>query len=259
MWKPKASAALLSVVIILMTVSIYFYLNDKRTSPNLNRTTRPDMGLGYHPPYTPGSGIKNSPHDLSAKSGYNLSNHYNPEGETSICIFCHIPDESRSPSGMADSPKWNHASSAVVSFTPYSNGSIKPNNQSHRLSADVSRGPGPVSKFCLSCHDGATAVNHYGSLSGNVYISDSYKVGKNGVLSNHHPIGFVYAADIDDEINPAATLGGHSVEELLSNGRMECTTCHDVHNKGNSGEKLLWVSDKNSNLCCSCHLKCSTK
>lgn len=215
------------------------------------------MGLGYSRPYTPGAGIKNSPHDLSANSGYNLSNHYNPEGETNICIFCHIPYASGALSDMADSPNWNRASSEVVSFTPYSNGSIKPNNPSHRMSGDVSRGPGPVSKFCLGCHDGVTAINRYGSLTGNVYISDSYKVGKNGVLSNHHPIGFVYAAVIDDEINPSATLGGHPVEELLSDGRMECTTCHDVHNKGNSGEKLLWTSDRNSGLCCGCHKKCS--
>jgi len=36
---------------------------------------------------------------------------------------------------------------------------------------------------------------------------------------------------------------------------MECGTCHAVHNKGNTGESLLWRSDQNSELCLTCHAK----
>ena len=36
---------------------------------------------------------------------------------------------------------------------------------------------------------------------------------------------------------------------------MECSTCHSVHNKGNTGETLLWRSDQNSELCLTCHDK----
>jgi predicted CXXCH cytochrome family protein len=39
------------------------------------------------------------------------------------------------------------------------------------------------------------------------------------------------------------------------NARMECGTCHSVHNKGNAGERLLWRSDQNSKLCLTCHDK----
>ncbi|HEY3349170.1 MAG TPA: cytochrome c3 family protein [Thermoanaerobaculia bacterium] len=36
---------------------------------------------------------------------------------------------------------------------------------------------------------------------------------------------------------------------------MECGTCHSVHNKGNTGESLLWRSDAQSRLCLTCHDK----
>ncbi|MBI5506158.1 MAG: hypothetical protein HY899_15290, partial [Deltaproteobacteria bacterium] len=39
------------------------------------------------------------------------------------------------------------------------------------------------------------------------------------------------------------------------NTMMECGTCHSVHNKGNTGESLLWRSDVNSQLCLTCHDK----
>jgi predicted CXXCH cytochrome family protein len=37
--------------------------------------------------------------------------------------------------------------------------------------------------------------------------------------------------------------------------KMECGSCHSVHNKGNSGETLLWRSDAGSRLCLTCHDK----
>ncbi|MFI5395332.1 MAG: cytochrome c3 family protein [Candidatus Binatia bacterium] len=37
--------------------------------------------------------------------------------------------------------------------------------------------------------------------------------------------------------------------------RMECATCHSVHNTGNTGETLLWRSDAGSRLCLTCHDK----
>jgi predicted CXXCH cytochrome family protein len=36
---------------------------------------------------------------------------------------------------------------------------------------------------------------------------------------------------------------------------LECTSCHSVHNTGNTGERLLWRSDVRSQLCLSCHDK----
>ena len=250
-------AVVLYVVVIGAVMFRFLYAPDKRGSAP---ATKPEMGLGYHPPdaaYVPGSGIKNSPHDMSASSTYPGVRRYNPEGKTNSCVFCHVPkDTEKEESDVADVPLWKGGSSAISHFTPYDSGPDQPKDPNHRLSADVSQGPGDVSLFCLGCHDGTVADNSYGSINASLMPGPS-KVGANGVLSNHHPIGFQYAAVNDKEIDPSATLGKHSVHDLLKNGRMECTTCHDVHNKENTGEKLLWVSDRNSDLCCSCHQKCS--
>jgi predicted CXXCH cytochrome family protein len=147
---------------------------------------------------------------------------------------------------------------------------------------DQNKQPGGVSKLCLSCHDGNVAVNNYGRVqngAGNgddastgvfkgdapVFIVDDYKIGKNGDLSNHHPIGFDYVTvyNTDDEIQSigsnftvdksGATV--YTIGDLLWGGKMECTTCHDVHNTKNQGEKFLWKSDVQSALCLTCHVK----
>ena len=37
--------------------------------------------------------------------------------------------------------------------------------------------------------------------------------------------------------------------------KLECGSCHSVHNTGNTGESLLWRSDQDSRLCLTCHAK----
>jgi len=65
----------------------------------------------------------------------------------------------------------------------------------------------------------------------------------------------------DDEINPATSdlLGvnayGMTIGDLLWSGRIECSSCHDVHNTKNEGRKFTWIEDSGSNLCFTCHKK----
>ena len=92
-------------------------------------------------------------------------------------------------------------------------------------------------------------------------MSTSYLIGKDKYLGNHHPIGFDYDAvqAADTEIRSADTAmltpTTFVSDHLYGNGHMECGTCHSVHNKGNTGETLLWRSDQNSELCLTCHDK----
>jgi predicted CXXCH cytochrome family protein len=132
--------------------------------------------------------------------------------------------------------------------------------------------PGSTSLLCLSCHDGSVAVNSYGNSSqlsyswsnaGGGTIGVQYVIGKDNYLGNHHPIGFDYDAvqAVDTEIRSAddADLGGAGTvrDHLYGAGssKMECGTCHSVHNTNNTGETLLWRSDTQSRLCLSCHVK----
>lgn len=180
-------------------------------------------------------------------------------------------------------PLWNHTITQTV-FQPYYNGPDAPlTGPKHAQSTDNLQSGnqgtfdriGAASLLCLSCHDGSVAVNEYGhnpqstisQSSGGQSIAAEYNIGKSGYLANHHPIGFLYdtVAGLDPEIYDSNTAvfdqtydGGSNkipVSNLLWGGKMECATCHAVHNTGNTGEKLLYVSDKNSNLCFSCHNK----
>ena len=226
----------------------------------------------------PGNGIKKTSHDLSSQGG-NLSHNVGDANEQAgldrICIYCHAPHNavkvgSADAAGVGYLPLWNHKITTTV-FQTYNNGPDDPSDPNHLSAAEILAGqPGSVSKLCLSCHDGTVAVNQYGNAPSSSRHTGADKlitdpsltgrglIGGGGDLSNHHPIGFDYAAvqATDDEIAPVtASLGVYKIGDLLWAGKMECTTCHDVHNTKNQGEKFLWVSDQNSNLCLTCHLK----
>lgn len=111
-------------------------------------------------------------------------------------------------------------------------------------------GPGSASLVCLSCHDG--------TVSGSVH-AERRSLGHD--LSDDHPIGFVYDASLaaedgglhDPGISPSG-LGGSIAQDLLVNGRLECTSCHDPHQS--TGERpYLRMSNLGSGLCLTCHDK----
>jgi len=229
--------------------------------------------------YTEGTGINGTVHDLRPTNP-GLNYDANPaDYKTRICIYCHAPHHAYRPNTAGANgtgplapadytylPLWNHKVTGQA-FIPYYNGPDAPQSGPKASQAIVNFDKiGAVSLLCLSCHDGTVAVNEYGNAtqdaksqsSGGGMIADQYKIGKDGNLSNHHPIGFTWVdAAQDPEIaDPSvAAFGSLMVADVLYNGKMECSTCHNVHNKNNTGEKLLHISDANSNLCLTCHLK----
>jgi predicted CXXCH cytochrome family protein len=239
--------------------------------------------LAYSGDYVPGSGINGTVHDLSVPGANGMN--YGPVPADSlqrICIFCHAPHNTyrlASAAGtgagpVADSafdylPLWNHTLQTNTAYQMYDNGPGAPQQGSQASQAIGHMVPGSSSLLCLSCHDGSVAVNSYGNGSqlsqstGNTFISPAYQIGKDKYLGNHHPIGFNYDAvqSGDTEIRSADTAMLTPTtfvrDHLLGEGNtmMECDTCHSVHNKGNTGERLLWRSDQNSELCLTCHDK----
>ncbi|MEJ2695486.1 MAG: cytochrome c3 family protein [Candidatus Sulfobium sp.] len=238
---------------------------------------------------TAGAGINGTVHDLRRANTQLGLYQSNPNDYLDrICIFCHAPHHTYrlttagatgsgplAPANATYLPLWNHTITTTV-FQPYYNGPGEPSEGAKRSQAiDYFDKIGAASLLCLSCHDGSIAVNEYGHFpqstksqsAGGTTITPEYKIGAQGYLANHHLIGFDYAsvAAVDYEIYQADTAvfdqsldGGTNivpVSQLLWNGKMECSTCHAVHNKGNTGEKLLYVSNMNSNLCLSCHNK----
>jgi predicted CXXCH cytochrome family protein len=222
---------------------------------------------------SPGGGIRLSSHDLSAGSiaaqfGDAVEQVIDtPNGKLNrICIYCHSPHFTiPADDVLTYMPLWNHEVTTAV-FIPYSNGTDLPNSTQHQSQAmEQSNQPGGPSILCLSCHDGTVATNSYGvqadlkngGAAKNIGASLYAKLGTD--LSNHHPIGFDWPdSATDDEILPptspvpTTTL---TINDLLWNGRMECTSCHDVHNTKNKGNAFTWVMDTNSALCLTCHDK----
>lgn len=115
----------------------------------------------------------------------------------------------------AEAPRWNGATQS--SFAP---------------AADVS-------DACLGCHDGTSARAMH--------------------VEGNHPVGVDYerlavqrAASLRPSSSPSG-LGGTIAEDLLINGRVECSSCHDPHAAHGSGTTRLRVSNQGSRLCLTCH------
>ena len=150
---------------------------------------------------------------------------------------------------------------------------------------DKGQQPSGVSKACLSCHDGVTAINQkidgtYIGTSGTT-ITGSAAIGLD--LHITHPVSITYddaLATADGTlfspssvlrfgagVNPVplgTSLTGKTIAQaLLKNGKVECGSCHDVHKtvgySPNSGSmQRIGGVDANgvgSLLCRSCHNK----
>jgi len=184
--------------------------------------------------------IVGSAHDFSGQS-WNTT--------TEICIVCHTPHNA--DVSVADAPLWNHSLSAVATYTLYASGTMN----------SVPGQPDGSSKLCLSCHDGTVALENFGGVtSGTNFMTGGALVGTS--LSNDHPISIDYDAALalaDGGLhNPATTssgLGGTIAEDMLISGKMQCSSCHDVHNSAVGTSSLLLKSNAASALCLTCHDK----
>lgn len=181
--------------------------------------------------------ITGSAHDFSSAG-------WNSTGE--ICIVCHTPHNADQT--VTDAPLWNHQVTTAT-FTVYSGAGT--------LDATVGQ-PDGVSKLCLSCHDGTVALDSFGgTTTGTNYVTGNSNLGTD--LSNDHPISFTYdsaLATADGElVTPQSTSTVDGTLPLF-NGKLECATCHDVHNTASAGNPNLLLKDNTgSALCLSCHSK----
>ena len=140
-------------------------------------------------------------------------------------------------------------------------GQTRPPNMDTKVSSE----PDGMSKICLSCHDGVVALDAYGgNTCGTPILFDKNLTGT--VPSNNHPISFIYdTALVMKEgklYDPSTKLSGlkgstRTIDaDMLFLNRVECSSCHDVHNKyGVPKTKLLVKEIAGSALCLTCHNK----
>jgi len=196
-----------------------------------------------------GQAIRGSHHDMSTNTSYNTT------GE--LCIVCHAP---HGTSAVAV-PLWNHNITAQT-FSTYIGYKFPA-----RGGLSITQ-PDGASKLCLSCHDGISAINQFGGPNGTnmqgtssspVTIYAGFAFGTN--LTGDHPISFVYntaLAQLDGALKDPATattsLGGTIATDMLDiNGKVQCPSCHEVHDE--TIFRFGKISNAGSALCLTCHNK----
>jgi predicted CXXCH cytochrome family protein len=211
--------------------------------------------------YTPGAGIIGSPHDFS-----NLgSTGGGPGGPGQICKPCHSPhDNGRASNAGPTGLLWNHDVTAAT-YQMYSSVTLK--------GTVTATGPEGTSKLCLSCHDGTVAIDAFGDATtpSATVIAPAFKVprltGADGgdptkdlSLKGTHPISIDYTNSLTAgaELKPITSpYGGGQIVDFLENGTdVQCWSCHDVHNGGETFSAPLLRDDvAQSTICIACHIK----
>jgi predicted CXXCH cytochrome family protein len=163
------------------------------------------------------------------------------------CAGCHSAHNTTA--GTIDGltiPLWSGDLATGSAFIPYESATMD--------AYGIGSGPEPDgdSLMCLSCHDGSGA-----GIAGVDNLTTD--------LSDDHPISFVYDTALatpatgDDNLNdPSITLipGGGAgefidTEWLDGSSKIQCTTCHDVHN--NNIHDTMLLREPAATLCSVCH------
>lgn len=226
----------------------------------------------------PGSGIKGTAHDFSAKGG-----------GVGLCTFCHTPHRA-----IGSRLAWNHTLSAAT----YTWQDVTTTIGGTTLPTIDQSWSGP-SKFCLSCHDGSVAIGDVNWWKEGKPVSpldndkhawpDAFNVGAtNGVLGNlsgNHPVAIPYPFqgakntyngvttgdnvltgefEADPTVNKIRLFNNPSGSVVVAGASagktgIECSSCHDPHNGPTVQDDLflrgtLTGSDK-PYICKQCHSK----
>jgi predicted CXXCH cytochrome family protein len=197
-----------------------------------------------------------SKHDLSLK-GVNL------------CAYCHMPTSAQS--SAVEAPLWSRNAN-LNTFNPYNSEAAK--------GVCLAR-PGGVSMVCLSCHDGTNGkavfsepqqskARYQSSIANDERCLECHKVMPAGdypiplsmeeksskVGGAHkgmnHPVARQYPLQSGTFFSPPDAEKGWP-DIRLYNGKVECPSCHAVHDP--TVTPFLRVSNVGSAVCLRCHDK----
>lgn len=226
--------------------------------------------------------IAGSPHDLAGTTTGAVGSDDNGE----LCVYCHTPHAANT--SFTGAPLWNKNPTAGLTYTMYG-ATVGGTAQA--------AAPSSPSLACLSCHDGVSAidsiVNAPGSGMGNLgtgtagqnivdALGTPYGGNIGGTpgtatagttinLSNDHPVSIVYTegraglrlktTSFTGDLSQTAWVGATTIANLLrADDKIECGSCHDPHNGGNTQGtstevNFLRHTNANSELCLGCHAK----
>ena len=189
--------------------------------------------------------IEGSAHDFSSEAWSG--------GE--ICKPCHTPHFADTEVGYL----WAHELSTQV-YTLYDGTTSSPGGMDEL---------DQYSRMCLSCHDGTVALNDFHNGGGPpVFIPEDRNIGRNGDLSDDHPIGITAEYPISGSNGlhaPTQTpsgfwgFGGGGFPEIplfpfQGEQVVSCSSCHTPHAVAGI-DHLLRKDNSGSDLCLTCHIK----
>lgn len=209
-----------------------------------------------------GASVVGSKHDISSPGmGYS----------DQVCAFCHTP---HSANVVLGAPLWNRFLDRTKVYTLYQSTTLDtvPGNPNDSL----------YTLLCMGCHDGTSGTAVVNGWAGNDKHDLVNAPGPGGIpdtsswpncerchpdiyggppvhwtgqsLSDDHPVSMTYPTSAQDaafQVPPSLANGWPGVP--LYAGRVECATCHDVHDP--SRTPFLRVVNVGSQLCLTCHLK----
>lgn len=190
------------------------------------------------------AGVIGTKHDMRGVTNVTGTQSFSATN-SEVCVYCHTP---HSASTVITTLLWNKADVTTATYTPYSSTS---------LTGVADATMGTQTRICLSCHDGSNSIfnmvnppNSGGYATGVSAASGNITAG--GLItgtpqltqdfSNDHPVSITYVADV----GMAAT----SPFPLYAS-KMECGTCHSVHD--NTNAPFLRASNTASGMCRQCH------
>ena len=224
-------------------------------------------------------GITGSSHDFTdgvqgrrdAGSGTPLAFDESWNARNEICRVCHVPhDHGRASQRYLNGLLWNHTVSTAT-YTMYDTA------WSSTMSGTQSAQPDGTAKLCLACHDGTVGIDSFDRYAGGAvdivdyddgYLVPGFADGTNLDLRGTHPISVAFpAGEIADGRNftdpgTATWAAGDTVTSTLDAGKVQCSTCHDVHAQESVVGTHLLRQAQNvgqggvaSGLCLTCHVK----
>ncbi len=175
------------------------------------------------------AGLEGSKHDLRI-----------PGAPEPACIFCHLPHKE-----AEEPPLWDKETK----------------KRSWPLKV-LKKEKVSAAKLCLSCHDGNIAQDVTAFIPSEELRKERYIMKKSLHITHiyyediediemDHPVGIRYK-------NLARHNPGLRQEPLgdlkLKKGRIDCTTCHSVHNE-TPFKGMLVIDNYSAGLCLGCHIK----
>lgn len=231
----------------------------------------------------PGDGIAGTDHDFATTGGANAS--ATPVG---VCTFCHTPHKAQSTLLL-----WNH----TLSSNTFSWDVAKTTAGTEFPSIAGGTYKGPTAK-CLSCHDGSVAIGDIAWFNDAAYpggtgmqttkITGSHQMTTaTGGMAGNHPVAMPYPYNnatstynnkttgtgivlAEWQADPSSGTkirmfnddgtGAISAGPVAAKTGIECSTCHDPHNKAAVDEmflrgKMTGSSKADGYLCLQCHIK----